>query len=236
MRTSKCSGELTLTLPNMTGRASISARPPWMISPIANAVAGSASDEGSPDHTRSVSRAAARARSRCRTSSATSLGSRMLRPGVSSASVICVSFSSCSRSAIVPSRRSPPTRTNGGPLAGPKIIWSPPTMKSRAGLRACRRKLRRAPCRLGCKKSGIEAHDRARPRSGRLPETARSRGGDRTARRPRLPAVPSRRRWSQARLRRAVRSGASGSETRESVNLRRVRHQGVGAASSAALA
>ena len=47
-----------------------------------------ASEDGSPAHTRSVRRIAASARSRWRESSGTSFGSSMLRPGVSSASVM----------------------------------------------------------------------------------------------------------------------------------------------------
>ena len=80
MRTSKCMGELTFTFPNITGRASIASRPPWMISPMRMQSRAASSDEGSPDHTRSVSRAAASALSRCRTSSAHVVGLQDVAP------------------------------------------------------------------------------------------------------------------------------------------------------------
>ena len=74
---------------------------------------------------------------RWRESSGTSSGSQMLPPGVSSSGCICASLMKLTRSASVPSRRSSPIRTNGGPCAGRNIMRSPPMCTSCAGLRAC---------------------------------------------------------------------------------------------------
>ena len=136
MRESKRSGEFTFTFAKITGSRSICSRPPKTISAMRRQSCAAVSEEGSPAQTRSVSRIDASVRTRWRESSGTSFGSRMLRPGVSSASVSCVSRSRSSRSASVPSRRSPSIRTNGGPCAGPNTMWSPPTTTSRARFRA----------------------------------------------------------------------------------------------------
>ena len=113
---------------------------------------------------------AASARSRWRESSGTSLGSSMFRPGVSSASVICVSRMSCSRSAIVPSRRSPSIRTNGGPCTGQKIMLSPPISRSRAGFRARIENSSRRERGLRAQEGGVEADRVSVDRLARLAE------------------------------------------------------------------
>ena len=53
--------------------------------------------------------------SRWRESSGVSFGSTMVPPGESSSSKDCESFTKFSKSAIVASRRTAPSRTNGGP-------------------------------------------------------------------------------------------------------------------------
>jgi hypothetical protein len=64
IRTSKCSGELTLTLAKSTGSRSMLSRPPCTISAILMQSRAATSDDTSPDQTRSVNREAASARTR----------------------------------------------------------------------------------------------------------------------------------------------------------------------------
>ena len=174
--------------------------------------AAATDEDGSPDHTRSVSLVAASARSRWRTSSGTSLGSRMLRPGVSNTSDICVSFNSCSRSAIVPSRRSPSTRTNGGPLVAQNTMASPPIVRFRAGLRACSVNSTGALATCSRRNSGS---NRTTSPSTVCPASwnnSSARGWSNCTPTSR-PAAPSLARWWRAHPRSAPRSGASDSGT-----------------------
>ena len=123
MRTSKCSGELTLTLAKSTG------------SPSSAAV-------HDLDHADAVARGGLRRR--LAGPHAVGQPDRRQRPqqvarverdvvGLEHVAPRRVErvghlreLQSCSRSAIVPSRRSPSIRTNGGPCTGQKIMWSPP--------------------------------------------------------------------------------------------------------------
>ena len=76
--------------------------------------------------------------SRCRLSSGVSFGSLTTPPAESSAAKLCASRAKLRKSSIVPSRRTSPSRTNGGPYTAPNAIESPPMCTLFAGLRAWR--------------------------------------------------------------------------------------------------
>ena len=63
----------------------------------------------------SVSVTSARTMSRCRESSGASSGSQMVPPAESSSGNDCESLQNCSKSFMVATRRTSPSRTNGGP-------------------------------------------------------------------------------------------------------------------------
>ena len=74
--------------------------------------------------------------SRWRESSGTSLGSQIVPPAESSWGKACERRQKFWKSAIVASRRTSPSRTNGGPYTDPNAIASPPTCRLCSGLRA----------------------------------------------------------------------------------------------------
>ena len=75
--------------------------------------------------------------SRWRESSGRSSGSQIVPPGESSSSNTCESFTRFSKSAILASRRTSPSRMNGQPYTGANAMLSPPIVSDLAGLRAC---------------------------------------------------------------------------------------------------
>ena len=102
----------------------------------------------------SVSRSRLRTMSRWRESSGVSFGSHGSPPALSKSSSRWASRQKSSKSAIVPSRRSPRRRTNGGPCTGMKTIVSPPSSMLRAGLRACSVNVSGASATCSSTKSG----------------------------------------------------------------------------------
>ena len=59
----------------------------------------------------------------------------------------------------MPSRRSSPMRTKGGPCAGPKIMWSPPMMQVARRVAGAHRELRGRQGDLLAEERGVEADD-----------------------------------------------------------------------------
>ena len=154
MRSSKRSGEFTLISEIVTGAASIASRPPCRISLIAIVSAAFGPDVTEPMCGLSESVCSANTMSRWRESSGVSFGSQIVPPAESSCSNCCESMTKRSKSAIVASRRSSPSRTNGGPYTPVNTMLSPPMRTDRSGLRATRSNSRGTLATCSITKSG----------------------------------------------------------------------------------
>ena len=115
IRSSHRSGELQLISEIETGFSSMTSRPPKRIAPIAMVSAALTPETTLPMYILSVRVWSAYVMSRWRESSGVSLGSQTTPPAESSTSKDWASREKLRKSSIVASRRTSPSRTNGGP-------------------------------------------------------------------------------------------------------------------------